>query len=177
MVVRSEVDACIQDTLNDESNPSSDTMEVSGLSPAGTQMESYGLNVLIGGNFVSQHNLLELKTCVYKKLRFHDWEKVYPQLFLSNTPNVFLAIHDSGHFSELMTEKLGSGSLLRAAEKLNPQVQRLMATLEMIQKFAILHGKESRLSLVHQNGRLTVYLRENKESCLPAEIMSRFETP
>ena len=166
--IRAHVDACIDSARN----LSEETTHLPATSKYTTQ---HGLEVKVGGSFISQDRLVELKTCTSRKLKYHRWEHVYSQLFLSNTPNVFLAIHDHGHFHRVVKEKLDSPNLKHSSEKFQPQLWALVATLQAIQEMTITYGKKSRLSLVCEQGRLSVYERENKESCLPAEILARFE--
>ncbi len=55
-----------------------------------------------------------------------------------------------------------------AGEVFQPQLWALVVLLEMIQKLAITHGREARLSfkLVCKQGRLSVYERVRKTACL-----------
>lgn len=170
MVVRSEVDACVESTSQQEQGIAADMLEHAN---ATTQ---HGVEVIIGGNFVSQDDLVELKTNTHRKLTFHRWKYVYPQLFLSVTPNVFLAVHERGHFDTVIKERLDSPNMRNAKEAFQPRLLALVAVLEMIQELAVRYGKEARLSLVCKQGKLSVYQRDSKESCLPTGVLARFET-
>ncbi len=173
MVVRAEVDACIESAHDQLQQEKGIITNIPGSTNTTTQ---HGVEVIIGGHFVSQDNLVELKTCAQRKLYFHRWEYTYPQLFLSVTPHVYLAIHNCGHFNNVIKEKLDSPNLQNAKEVFQPQLWVLVAVLQMIQKLAVTHGREARLSLVCKQGRLSVYERVSKESCLPKDILARFES-
>ena len=60
-------------------------------------------------------------------------------------------------------------------EQAETSFKKLGMALRMIQKLVIKHGQAARLSLVCEKGKLMVYERVNTQSCLPAEVMQRFE--
>jgi hypothetical protein len=53
-------------------------------------------------------------------------------------------------------------------------LKKLRLALGVIRKVVIARGKSGRLSLVLQDGELTVFERISKADCLPPEVLARF---
>ncbi|TBU25104.1 glycosyl transferase family, a/b domain-containing protein [Dichomitus squalens] len=85
-----------------------------------------------------------------------NWEETYTQLFLSQTPVHYLAVHQRGVFETINTRPLNS-----------PQFQRTLVAE---------HGRRGRLSLVCRGGRLEAFERGdgNDVGCLPDRELARF---
>jgi len=188
MVVRFEVDACIPQRTNPA--PTSDIdaltdalLDVSLSSTAREKERSTkeqvvdGLCIRQAGSYVPQKNIMELTTISKWRLDLFDWSEAYPQLFLSQTPHHYLAVHDRGGFTEVIKRKLGSSDeeMQAATEAAQVSLQQLRQALGTIQNIVVEQWKDGRLSLVFQNGELKVYERVSQASCLPEHILKKFE--
>lgn len=186
MVVRFEVDACIPPSTKPKGTSPSDidaladalfntslssTPEVSS-----TTEDKYGLCIRRGGILVDQDNIAELTTISTKRRGLFNWSETYPQLFLSQTPYHFLGIHDRGRFETIEKRQLGSGVLRSIEQSLQGVLWQLRLLLDVIKELVVKHGKSGRLSLVCQGGELKVYKRSNEDSCLPEDILARFDS-
>jgi len=130
------------------------------------------LTVVRGGSPVPQSSLLEIKTqCSAREA----WLKYYPQLYLSQTPHIFMARHTLGNFHTIRKWQLGSPGLAHIAETFTDRLKKLRLALGAIREIVIARGKSGRLSLVFQDGELTVFERISKADCLPPEVLARFE--
>ena len=125
---------------------------------------------------VAQSSIVELSTLSQKRRDVYDWKDLYPQLFLSQTPHHFLALHDRGRFIAIEKRQLGiSTDLVSVANDLQRNMRSLRAALGEIQKLAIEHGERGRISLVCEGGTLQVFRRVSQDGCLLDEFMARFE--
>lgn len=104
-----------------------------------------------------------------------DWKEVYPQLFLSATPHLFVATHSEGRVTRITKWEVGTPEMEEIERGLQPTFWKLKHALETIQELVILHGKSGRLSLVCENGIMQVYRRTGVESSLPDKLLSRFD--
>jgi hypothetical protein len=110
--------------------------------------------------------------CIEKE--YSQSEHLYPQLFLSHTPHHFLAVHDKGRFT--LVEKRQLVSDLRGVERTTQtSLRRLREALGTVKDMVVKHGKSGRLSLVCQEGAMKVYERSSQVSCLPEDMLKKFE--
>lgn len=194
MVVRFEVDACIpsagvskpqaqvatnvDDLVGILSGVSIGTPD-SGSPHKPTATDSTGtpkITVISGGSYVPQSAIVELTTRSITREAEYDWKDAYPQLFLSQTPNHFLAVHQRGQFVRLKKRELDSPELDRvAANLIQSDLKKLRRVLDTIKTLVIKHGQGGRLSLVCQGRVLKVFERTSQDSCLPDEIKKLFE--
>jgi len=197
MVVRFEVDACIPS----EASPLPTSAKV-GLSSnvddligalSGVSLRTEGLGptlspvskgsdtfpkvtVISGGSVVPQSSIVELTTRSVRNATSFDWAENYPQLFLSQSPHHFLAVHERGRFTQVNKRKLESAELKKfATESIQANLKKLRRLLDIIKELAIKHGERGRLSLVCQGGDLKVFKRTSQESCLPDSLLQRFD--
>ncbi|KAF7357280.1 hypothetical protein MSAN_01323400 [Mycena sanguinolenta] len=187
MVVRFEVDACIPTSAAKASTTrkvqSIDDLanDLAGISLARrssadpTPTSSHGLTVINGGAVVSHSSILELTTRTQKRAAEFDWNDAYPQLFFSQTPHHFLAVHDRGRFTEVNKRGLASPDLKAVERTLQPSLRKLCVALRQIKDLVVKHGQRGRLTLVCRQGKLEVFERTSGASCLPDEVMARFE--
>ncbi|KAK1227363.1 hypothetical protein PQX77_009647 [Marasmius sp. AFHP31] len=158
MVVRCEVDACLP------APPNQNPTRTSGWNAAPrSQMLPNGpgetpLLIHEGGNVVPQNFIAELKTISLKglsagRLRSDD---IILQMFLSQTPHLFMGVHDRGNFIQVQQSIV---ELNDHAAHLNTSLLKLRKVLEDVQKLCILYG--GRLSLICQGGRLDVVQRSS----------------
>lgn len=188
LVVRFEVDACLPPSVAKPKGASASDIDaladaLSNTSLASTPKEmpsatedKYGLRVLRGGNLVDQDNVAELTTISARRRGLFNWAETYPQLFLSQTPHHLLGVHDRGRFESIEQRKLGSADLRSIEESLQGVLWQLRLVLDVIKALVVKHGSSGRLSLVCQGGELKVYKRSSEDSCLPEDILARFDS-
>ncbi|KAH9919325.1 uncharacterized protein B0H18DRAFT_1096175 [Fomitopsis serialis] len=192
MVVRFEVDACIP-TATSESAPRSQTAStdvdslssmLSGLAVASgasngpdidKDISTAELDVMRAGTLVPQSSLIEMTTRSRNNAMNYDWIEAYPQLFLSQTPNHYLAVHSRGNFEEITKRALEDAEMQRIEARLQGSFRKLRAALQTIQDLVVEHGERGRLSLVFRDGALQAFERKSSESCLPENTLRRFE--
>ncbi|KAJ7890304.1 hypothetical protein B0H13DRAFT_2531260 [Mycena leptocephala] len=95
--------------------------------------------------------------------------------FFSQTPHHFLAVHNRGRFSAVNKRKLTSSELRAVEQQIQPDLKKLRAALDLIKEIVVKHGQRGRLTLVYQDGTLQVFERVSSASCLPDEVMAKFE--
>lgn len=116
---------------------------------------------------VSQSTLIELKTRVsHKEL---DYAEVYPQLYLSQTPYLYLAKHTKGTFNILEKIPLTSEKMLRHAKSAEDNIRKLQQVLATILVAVRRAGPGVPLCLVCEGGRLTLHKRDSKGARLISE--------
>ncbi|KAJ6555034.1 hypothetical protein DFH09DRAFT_577992 [Mycena vulgaris] len=184
MVVRFEVDACIPSAAK----PSKPVQNIDDLADslsgitlgaptkaAPASKTRNGLTVIAGGAPVPHTAIVELTTRAERRAAEYDWTEAYPQLFFSQTPHHFLAVHNRGRFAEVQKRKLGAPELRAVERTLQPSLKKLRAALDVIKALVVKHGQRGRLTLVCQGGKLQVFERESNASCLPDDMIARFE--
>lgn len=196
MVVRFEVDAClpsgqpepktamkppIADYDADEAllgalsglsiGTSSQSKAMSSPSP----LTSTDLKIFRAGTQVPQSNLLELTTRSEISAANFDWGDAYPQLYFSQTPNHYLAVHRSGTFFSIAKRRIGEKDLVGIESRAQPGFRKLRKILGEIQTIVKRGGASGRISLVCKNGVLKVHERNGKENCLPEDSLALFK--
>ncbi|KAJ7050323.1 hypothetical protein C8F01DRAFT_1179470 [Mycena amicta] len=132
----------------------------------------HGLMVIESGTPVDQASLVDLSTRSTRRMLDLNWGDFYAQHFLSQTNMHFIGVHEYGRFIRVVKrEALGSRVEDDAAQ---PSLKRLRRLLQVIRDVVVRHGQRGRLTLVCQNGELTVYERDGMENCLPEEVLERF---
>lgn len=186
MVVRFEVDACIPPARKaralTKSNVDDLTDALANVSFSSapkakvkTVEDGYGLRIRQAGSYVPQSNIIELATVsIVRHSKGYDWSEAYPQIFLSHTPHHYLAVHKNGRFEFVEKRDLGT-DFLDVEESEQPALRKLRQVLGAIKDIVVEHGNKGRLTLVQQGGELKVYERNSKASCLPEEILKKFE--
>jgi len=210
MVVRFEVDACLPSAGS--SVPKTTTASVDDLAdalggmnikratPTTTKTASSSssplVNIVRAGTQVPQEALVELTSRSAYFLDQLDWNELYPQLALSQTPALHMGVHERGVFSQLHEWQLDgrpprAGTRTGAAkapdisaqrQETGVQIVRLARLLEDVQELAIARGPgpAGSFSLVCEGGELRVYARKKDagaKSCLPPDVVARFEAP
>lgn len=206
MVVRFEVDACLS-TSTKSSAPKTKTASVDDLADAlggmaiknrtsaTTKTASPSsspptINIVRAGTQVPQDSLIEVTSRSAYFLDQLDWNELYPQLALSQTPALHLGVHERGVFTKLHKWQVDgeppAGTPTTAPDisaqrgETAVQIVRLARLLEEVQELAIARGPgpEGSFSLVCENGELCVYARKKDagaKSCLPSDVVARFE--
>jgi len=223
MIVRFEVDSCLptdkSDTKRSAKEPvpavddladalgsislSSSTAASESTSPSSSPT---AINILHAGTQVPQDALLEVASRSTFFINQLDWNELYPQLALSQTPGLRLGVHERGKFTELRelqviggadtdadagpgasdSDSPGDGgdaaswppNLPAQRRETAAQVVRLARVLEDVQELAISRGPGPAgcFSLVCENGQLRVYGRKGARSCLPSDVRARFSS-
>ncbi|KAH8983908.1 hypothetical protein EDB92DRAFT_1951194 [Lactarius akahatsu] len=216
MVVRFGIDACLPSpgssvatTYFDDSNLAPcahSSMNAEQTSTSTTTTMSPAINIVRAGTQVPQDALVEVVSRSAYYLDRLDWNELYSQLALSQTPTLRMGVHEGGEFKELREWQLeGSGTRLGtsgqsetqkgadiqdlSAQRRETAVQivRLERVLQDVQKVAIARGSgpAGSFSLVCEGGKLCVYARKVDSdgdgtspsgSCLPPDVAARFET-
>ena len=218
MVVRFEVDACLP-TSASSSVPKKTTASVDDLAdalggmaikhrtPTTTKTASFSsssssspvINIIRAGTQVPQEALVEVTSRSAYFIDQLDWNEIYPQLALSQTPALHMGVHERGVFTRLHEWQLdgrprtgtrtGAGATAAGAtapdisaqrQETAVQIVRLAKLLEEVQELAIARGPgpAGSFSLVCENGELRVYARKKDsatKSCLPPDVVARFE--
>ena len=197
MVVRFEVDACLPSQgsnprvtskphFDDDGDPEAALLgALSGLS-IGTStrsstalpsspLSSADLNISRAGTQVPQSDLIEMTTRSEVSAANFDWGDAYPQLYLSHTPNHYLAVHRTGTFFKISKREIGKSDLVPIEQKQQPGFKKLRKLLGEIQTRVKEAGANGRISLVCKGGVLKVHQRTNGESCLPEDSLALFE--
>ncbi|KIM82257.1 hypothetical protein PILCRDRAFT_71145 [Piloderma croceum F 1598] len=185
MIVRFEVDAFIPPVaspVNDIDFPNrlevpepSTTSPLAAPSPLSLADQRNPLTILQGGAMVPQSSLIEVKSPSQKSATKRKWAEIYPQLYLSQTPWLYKAIHRDGQFYTVRKTQLGSSELADVAVKSKLRFQKLRLALQVIKNTIIESGAQGRLSLVLENRELVVFNRRSEASCLPKDIMALFQ--
>jgi hypothetical protein len=191
LIVRFGVDACLPSpdastttTSTDDSDLADalNSMNIKQSSiPASPSTTSPAINIVHAGAQVPQDALVEMISRSVFYLDQLDWNELYPQLALSQTPLLRLGVHERGEFTELREWQLNEpGAVQVDARKRRwsgPQkgadildlsmqrqetavhVMRLAKVLEDVQKLAIARGSgpEGSFSLVCEDGKLRAY--------------------
>ena len=204
MIVRCEVDACIPDPASEPattttaratasrtaagSTTSTNVDELSGMlsglnvsrgtstSTMSPITESADITVRRAGIQRAQSSIVELTTRSARYVDEFDWAEQYPQLLLSSTPHLFLAVHERGVFQRIIKHQLGTTEFRRVENdsKNQRRFRQLVAVLRTIQNLVKEHGARSQLSLVCRDGRLEVFERTSSERIVPDSDLERF---
>ncbi|OAX32158.1 hypothetical protein K503DRAFT_702490, partial [Rhizopogon vinicolor AM-OR11-026] len=125
---------------------------------------------------VPQVSIIEIKTCAsHREL---NWERLYPQLYLSQTAFLYIAKHHCGNFDSPEKVELGAESMQPYARHAGQGMAKLKLVLQNIldaaKKADCGHGVG--LSLVSKSGQLTLYKRQEATGkALGKEITSKFK--
>lgn len=137
------------------------------------RVKTTSVNVVRGGSKVPQSSLIEVKT--FGSLsKSYGLTKVFPQLYLSQTPFHYVAIHQAGNFEVIRKNVLGEGQLLEAEQKAQLSLKKLRSVLASVQELIKRHGAAGRLTLICSEGLLKVYKRTKRDGCMPADLLALF---
>jgi len=127
------------------------------------------------GELVSQDRLVEVTTRSEKTFSNLNWGDPYPQIYLSQTPHLHVAVHKFGTFAVIHKYKLGEGKMKDVHARLEDGFHRLAALLGVIVAKQREAGPDERLTLVCQKGVLKVHENYSGISCLPDELLTLFD--
>jgi hypothetical protein len=122
---------------------------------------------------VAQSSLIEIKTrAAHRPL---DWADVYPQLYLSQTPFLYLAKHARGSFTTPEKYTLDGTTLTSHAKQAEDGMGKLKIVLNEILDAVRQAGSGVGLCLVCVGGTLSLYNRkQGTGKAVGSEILSRF---
>ncbi|KAI9433788.1 hypothetical protein BJY52DRAFT_1218590 [Lactarius psammicola] len=192
MIVRFGVDACspsldssVAATSIDDSNLADalNSVSIEQAPTSTTTTTSPAINIVRAGTQVPQDALVEVASRSVYYLDQHDWNELYPQLALSQTPVFRMGVHERGEFTELREWQLegpGTPVKTRTTRQLGTQrgadvqdlsaqrretavqIMRLARVLQDVQKLAVARGTgpEGSFGLVCEDGKLRVYARK-----------------
>lgn len=122
---------------------------------------------------IPQSRVIEIKTrASHREL---DWKEVYPQLYLSQTPYLYLARHTKGTFGAVEKVDLNGETMVPRAKEAEDAMGKLEMLLGSILKAVRRQGKGVPLSLVYHKGKLQLYKRnEGSGKPIEAEISRKF---
>jgi hypothetical protein len=185
IVLRCAVDACLPSGSRPAANEIDDDDDddladlVSNLNlgsitkPDRGSTSSAELRIIKGGTEVPQSSIIEIKTRSERSIANFDWGEAYPQLYLSQTPLLYLGVHNRGNFGTVTKGRVDD--YVQVARESQPAFKGLKKALEDIQVLVQEHDLEGRISLVCKDGTLSVYERTSSDSCLPDNFMALFE--
>jgi hypothetical protein len=136
---------------------------------------SSGLIVRSVGTLVSQNSIIELTTRSVRNAATFSWPEAFPQLWLSQTPYHFLAVHERGTFTSVTRRSIDGTELRAVAADAQASFKKLRRVLGAIQELIIERGRDARLSLVCRNGMLEIFERTDGKSLLPKELIKKFD--
>ena len=85
-------------------------------------LTSTDLKIIRAGAQVPQSSLFEMTTRSEISAANFDWGDAFPQLYLPQTPNHYLAVHRTGRFSSIAKRKIGEKDLIAIEAKAHPGV-------------------------------------------------------
>ena len=155
-------------------------------SSSSSSSSSPTVNIIRAGTQVPQESLLEVVSRSKYFANQLDWNELYPQLAISQTPGLRLGVHSYGTFTELREWQVDGGDGVVAGgppgleaqkHEMAAQLVRLARVLEDVQELAIARGPGpmGSFSLVCEGGELRAFARKSlKRSCLPHDVRARF---
>jgi hypothetical protein len=181
VLLRFEVDAC---TGTKSTGASVDDLAAAladlGVAPKASavatgQKSKFGLSIIrtTPRTIVDQSSLIEMKTRASHKAL--DWDEAFPQLYLSQTPYLYLAKHSRGEFIAVEKVALGGDGMRVHAQRARAGLAKLRAVLTEVLNAVREAGSGVELCLVCVDGKLT--LRKRKEGTgktVGKEILGRF---
>ena len=170
-------DAETSDTWDDLTNAvSSLSVGPEASSPASTDEDTATLHVIRAGAEVPQSALVKIKTRSMRNIQNLDWDAIYPQLYIGQTPTLKIGVHQKGRFEEVQTKKLDAPELKEVAREAQTAMKKLWSALKELHNLAMAHGRKARISVVCRDGVLQVMERESTDSFLPEHVLKRFDT-
>ncbi|KAG9013884.1 hypothetical protein FRB94_004264 [Tulasnella sp. JGI-2019a] len=183
VMVRFTVDACTmgpdaedeeEDGDEDEDEEDTLTAAFSSLTTNARQFPGLTIQHSASRTIVPQSTLIELKTRASHKAL--DWEETYPQLYLSQTPYLYLAKHDRGAFRPAEKYDVAGRDLRPYAEQAEVGMVQLRDALLQILGSAREEGEGVGLSLVCQGEDLALYRRkEGTGRAVGKDILAMFQ--
>lgn len=130
------------------------------------------IKISSSGTLVPQENIIELTSCSENYVSTINWVELYPQLFLSHTPHLYLGVHTFGKFKKIEKHELHEMTI--AAKKCEDNLKMLVEVLHRIQEEVLKLGSAKPMSLACVNGTLKLYETKDGKSALPQELLDFF---
>jgi len=175
IVLRYSVDACLPLEFGDGDELADLVSNLKlGSANKSDRASDFGeLNIITAGSEIPQSSIIEIKTRSERSVANFDWAEAYPQLYLSQTPLLYLGIHNRGRFTAVSKDRVDN--YIQVAREAQPGFRKLKQALEAIQTLVKEYGLGGRVSLVCKDGELRVYERRSSDSCLPDKFLALFE--
>lgn len=182
VLLRCTIDACTEsESEDDDFLASFSAMNIGSKTgtpksqPDSTCTNRLGMKVKLTSprSVIPQSHVIEIKTrASHREL---DWKEVYPQLYLSQTPYLYLAKHAKGTFGPVEKVDLNGETMAPRAREAEDAMGKLEVLLGSILKAVRKQGKGVPLSLVYHKGKLQLYKRhEGSGKRIEAEISRKF---
>ena len=142
---------------------------------ASKSSEKTKLHVIRAGIEVPQGALVKIKTRSKRNIQNLDWDAIYPQLYIGQTPTLKIGVHQRGRFEEVQTKTLDSPELKEVARETETGMKKLWSVLKELHNLVMANGKDARISVISKDGALQVLNRESLDSFLPEHTLSRFD--
>ena len=183
ILLRYKVDACTDSESEDNFLASFSALNIGGQakSPA-SQPDSYshytnrfGIKVKLTypRSVVPQSRVIEIKTRSSRNAL--NWKEAYPQLYLSQTPYLYLARHTDGKFGSVEKIDINDPAMASYAKRAKDAMHKLQLLLVSILTAVRKQGEGKPLSLVYYGGKLKLYKRrEGTGKPIEVEISRKF---
>lgn len=165
VLLRSAVDAYAEPTSDDNSFLTSSALSIgtrgaSKLPKDPVYSNRFGVKVKLTSprTVLPQSSVIEIKTRA--RCRELDWKEVYPQLYLSQTPCLYLAKYERRKFAQVEKVQINSQAMAAHTREAEVAMVKLGSLLSDIPKTAREHGDGVPLSLVYHAGELQLYRRK-----------------
>ncbi|KAL4063769.1 hypothetical protein J3A83DRAFT_969411 [Scleroderma citrinum] len=180
VLLRYEVDACTESKSDDSDLLTSfSSLTIGDQRPTSQQdlayVNRFGIRVKLTNprSVVPQSRVIEIKT--RSSHRTLDWKEAYPQLYLSQTPYLYLAKHTKGSFHPVEKINLNGQAVIPYANEAKGAMSKLEVLLGSILKAVRKQGEGKPLSLVYSEGKLKLYKRkEGSGKPIDVEISRKF---
>lgn len=178
ILLRYEVDACILPTPRP--NPVQTPLEPRSKPKVPSPSPTFPMVSVIpsgdASSIVPQSSILEIKTRIREGEM--SWSEIYPQLFLSQTPHLYVARHQQGLFTGTSVTKydMTSPQLEKAAKAAEKPMARMFALLEAIVAAIRQEGEDVGMALTYDGKKLALYRRKpgtGRE--VGSQILARFK--
>ncbi|KZT00308.1 uncharacterized protein LAESUDRAFT_739677 [Laetiporus sulphureus 93-53] len=105
----------------------------------------------------------------------YDWRDAYPQLYLSQICNHYLAVHNRGEFETITKCTVDDAEMKHFDISAQNGFKKLCHILETVQELVVEYGQRGCLSLVHRDRQLQAFDRIKHNVYLPEDMLRRFE--
>ena len=141
----------------------------------------HGMKVVQFGSPLSQESLINIKTVTSQELSDIDWADMLSQSFLSQTPSLYIGIHNNGTVERIEKCRLDEAFMIKSEVKISKDVVLLRLLLLKLRQSVNDLGEEKtasgKLSLVCNDGQLALYARNDAKSCFPEQLSKLFRDP
>ncbi|KAI5989810.1 hypothetical protein F5J12DRAFT_501599 [Pisolithus orientalis] len=182
ILLRFAIDACAEPESEDDSFLASfSSLSIgergpSTLSDGLAYSSRFGMKVKLTSprSVLPQSSVIEIKTRAAR--REVDWKESYPQLYLSQTPYLYLARYTRGTFGPVEKVHINSQEMASHAREAEAAMAKLEALLSALLKAVRKYGEGVPLSLVYRAGKLQLYKRkEGTGEPFGKDISSKFQ--